>query len=134
MSEGKKKLVALAGKVKEKVSQQGDALLQKRGLDLVEALAADLTGEAAMPGLRLYRDAASKFRLQRATRNAEITVEWHRDIAALSITCEKHGEPKVLTRYVYDATKDHFRRMEGAGEAYDDLAAALAEYLFPETK
>jgi len=134
MTEGKKKLVALAGKVKEKVSQQGDALLQRRGLDLVEALAGDLTGEAAMPGLRLYRDAPSKFRLQRATRNAEITVEWHKDIAALSMTCEKHGEPKALTRYVYDAAKDHFRRMEGGGEIYDDLAAALAEYLFPETK
>jgi hypothetical protein len=134
MSEGKKKLVDLAKAVKEKVTPQGDQHLQRRGLDLVEALSKDLTGDAAMPGLRLYRDAPSKFRLQRANRNAEITVEWQRDIAALAVTCEKHGEPKSLHRYVYDATKDVFRRMEGAGEIYEDLTGFLIEYLFPEAK
>jgi hypothetical protein len=50
------------------------------------------------------------------------------------ITAEKFNEPRVLTRYVYDQTDDHFRRMEGEGELHDDLADTLTEYLYPEAK
>ncbi len=45
---------------------------------------------------------------------------------------EKFGEPKQLTRYVFDQELAHFRRMEGEGELYEDLVAALVEYLYPE--
>jgi hypothetical protein len=70
--------------------------------------------------------------VQRSPRNAEITVEWQRDIAALALTAEKHGEPKTLTRYVWDEATKVWRRLEGGGEIYDDLTAALVTYLYPE--
>src|SRR4051812_38961168 len=97
---GRKRLFDLAKKVKEKVTQAGDPLLNKKGLLLIEMMARDLTGENAMPGLKLYRDAPSKFRLQRPTRNAEITLEWQREILAAALTCQKHGEPSTMVRYV----------------------------------
>jgi len=131
---GRKRLQDLSKSLNEKITQTGDAQLTRRALKTIERLARDLTGESAMPGLRLWRDAAGKFRLQRPPRNAEIVVEWQRDIGAMVITAEKFNEPRVLTRYVYDQTDDHFRRMEGEGELHDDLADTLTEYLYPEAK
>lgn len=131
---GRKRLQDLSKSLNEKITQTGDAQLTRRALKTIERLARDLTGESAMPGLRLWRDAAGKFRLQRPPRNAEIVVEWQRDIGAMVITAEKFNEPRVLTRYVYDQTDDHFRRMEGEGELHDDLAHTLTEYLYPEAK
>lgn len=116
------------------MASKRDAQLTRRALKTIERLARDLTGESAMPGLRLWRDAAGKFRHQRPPRNAEIVVEWQRDIGAMVITAEKFNEPRVLTRYVYDQTDDHFRRMEGEGELHDDLAHTLTEYLYLEAK
>jgi hypothetical protein len=147
--EGRKRLFEVAKQVREKVSQSGDAALHKKGLVLVELLARDLSSPESFPGLKLWRDAPSKFRLTRqvggpaagGTRNAEIAIEWQRDVLALAMTCEKHGEPlpgearflrKKLVRYVYDQDKDCWRRMEGEGEIYEDLANALVEYLYPE--
>jgi hypothetical protein len=131
---GRKRLQDLSKSLNEKITQTGDAQLTRRALKTIERLARDLTGESAMPGLRLWRDAAGKFRLQRPPRNAEIVVEWQRDIGAMVMTAEKFNEPRVLTRYVYDQTDDHFRRMEGEGELHDDLAHTLTEYLYPEAK
>ncbi|MCC6552912.1 MAG: hypothetical protein IT372_07815 [Polyangiaceae bacterium] len=132
--EGRKKLQDLARSLQEKVAPTGEPLLNRRALKTVERLARELTGEAAMPGLNVWRDAAGKFRLQRPRRNAEITVEWQRDIGAMVLMAEKHGEPRKLTRYVYDEAADHFRRMEGEGELHADLADALVEYLYPEAR
>ncbi|KYF88513.1 hypothetical protein BE17_29125 [Sorangium cellulosum] len=129
---GRQKLQALAKTLQEKISPSGEALLNRQGLKMIERLARDLTGENAMPGLRVWRDSAGKFRLQRPPRNAEIAVEWQRDIGAMVRTAQKHGEPPTTVRYVYDQTEDHFRRMEGEGELYEDLAEALVEYLYPE--
>jgi hypothetical protein len=109
-------------------------LLNRLGLKTIERLARDLTGESAMPGLRVWRDGAGKFRLQRPPRNAEISVGWQRDIGAMGMTAEKHGQPRTLVRFVYDEAGDHFRRMEGDGELYDDVADALVESLYPEGK
>src|SRR6185295_9998809 len=36
------------------------------------------------------------------------------------------------TRFVWDQEQSHFRRMEGEGELYEDMVAALVEYLYPE--
>jgi hypothetical protein len=130
--EGRKRLFEAAKKVREKVSQTGDAVLHKKGLLLVEMLARDLSSPESFPGLKLWRDAPSKFRLTRSTRNAEIAVEWQKDVLAAAITCEKHGEPKKMTRYIYEQDKDRWRRMEGEGEIYDDLTSWLVEYLYPE--
>jgi hypothetical protein len=132
--EGRKRLKDLANKIREreKVTDEGR---HKRGLLIVELLARDLTGEDGMPGLKLWRDATSKFRLERAKRNAEIMFEWQRDIGAAVMTCQKHGEPKKITRYIHDEAADTWRRMEGdGGELYADLEAALVEYLYPEMK
>ena len=132
--EGRKRLKDLANKVREreKVTDEGR---HKRGLLIVELLARDLTGDDGMPGLKLWRDAPSKFRLERAKRNAEIAFEWQRDIGAAVMTCQKHGEPKRVTRYIHDESKDEWRRMEGeGGELYADVEAALVEYLYPEMK
>lgn len=137
--EGKKKLKALAAVVREKVKPTGENALHQRGLDLVEELAKEVSGPDGLPGLRVWRDTPSKFRLERPNRNATITIEWDRRIGALEMSCEKHGEPRVLVRYIYDdagGTKAEgaWRKMDGGGEIFEDLAAALVETLYPEGK
>lgn len=132
--EGKKRLKDLAQQVRAKVATTGAPVIHQRGLDLVEDLAKELTGPDGMPGLKVYRDSPSKIRLQRSPRNAEITLEWHRDIGALSLVCEKHGEPKTLVRYVYDEGEKKWRKLDGGGEIYEDVTAALVAYLYPEGK
>ena len=88
-----------------------------------------------MPGLKLWRDAPSKFRMQRGNRNAEISVEWQREIGAGVMSCQKFGEPKKVTRYILDEAADLWRRMEGeGGELYADVEEALVEFLYPEAK
>jgi hypothetical protein len=132
--EAKKKLKDLAKQVRDKVAVSGIALLHQQGLELVEDIAKELVSPEGMPGLRVLRDGPQKLRLQRPQRNAEITIEWHRDIGALSITCEKHGEPKRMVRYVHDAGRELWRRLDGGGEVWEDLTEAIVEYLYPEAK
>lgn len=132
--EGKKRLKELAKQVRDKVAATGAPVLQQQGLDIVEDLAKELTGPDGLPGLKLVRDSANKFRVQRAPRNAEITVEWERDIGALGLTCQKHGEPKTFVRYIWDAGETKWRKLDGGGEIYEDVTSALVEYLYPEMK
>jgi hypothetical protein len=134
MSEdGKKRLKDLAKQVREKTtSATGAPQLHQKGLELVDELAKELTGPDGMPGLKLYRDSPARFRLQRSPRNAEITIEWQREIGALALIGEKHGEPKNLVRYVWDEGPKVWRRLDGGGEIYEDLTAALVTYLYPE--
>lgn len=132
--EGKKRLKDLAKQVRDKVATTGAPVLQQRGLDIVEDLAKELTGPDGLPGLKLHRDSATKFRVQRSPRNADITVEWERDIGALALTCQKHGEPKTFVRYVWDAGESKWRKLDGGGEIYEDVTSALVEYLYPEMK
>jgi hypothetical protein len=130
--EGNKKLKELAQQVRAKVQPSGEAVLHKRGLDLVDELAKELSGPDGMPGLKVRRDAPNKFRLERPLRNAEIAIDWQREIGALVMTCEKFGDPRTLVRYIWDEAPQHWRAMEGGGELYADLAARLTEYLYPE--
>ena len=132
--EGKKRLKDLAAQVREKAKTDGSTLLHEKGLALVDELAKELTGPDGMPGLKLHRDGAQKFRLQRSPRNAEITVEWQREIGALALSREKHGEPKSMVRYVWDEGEKKWRRLEGGGEIWDDVSAALVEVLYPEAR
>lgn len=132
--EGKKRLKDLAKQVREKVATTGAPVLHTRGLELVEDLAKELTGPDGLPGLKVYRDSPSKLRVQRSQRNAEITIEWERDIGALGLTCQKHGEPKTFVRYVWDSSETKWRKLDGGGEIYEDVTAALVEYLYPEMK
>ena len=129
---GRKLLQDLATSVRERVSPAGEPLVNREAIKMVERLARDLTAPGGMPGLKLWRDSPTRFRLTRAPRNAEILLEWQRDIGAMVLAGEKHGEPKQLTRYVWDQEQAHFRRMEGEGELYEDMVAALVEYLYPE--
>ncbi|MDF2692796.1 MAG: hypothetical protein K0S65_1179 [Labilithrix sp.] len=135
MSEdAKKRLKDLAKQVREKVTASGAQVLDQKGLGLVDEMAKELASPDGMPGLRVLRDGVSKLRLQRPNCNAEIGIEWHRDIGALSMTSEKHGEPRRLVRYVYDEHQARWRRLEGGGEVWEDLTASLVEYLYPEGK
>jgi hypothetical protein len=132
--EGRKRLKDLAQnlRARDKITDEGR---HKKGLLMIELMARDLTGEDGMPGLKLWRDAPSRFRLQRGTRNADITLEWQREIGAAVMTCQKHGEAKKLSRYIVDEATDAWRRMEGeGGELYADMEEALVEYLYPEAK
>ena len=129
---GRKLLQDLANHVREKVSSTGEQLVHREGLKMVERLARDLTAPGGMPGLKLWRDSPTKFRLQRSPRNAELTLEWQRDIGAMVMSGEKLGGSKVVTRYVFDQEVGHFRRFEGGGDLYEDVVAALVEYLYPE--
>ena len=129
---GRKLLMDLAKVINEKVAPSGEPILNREGLKMVERIARDLTAPGGMPGLKLWRDAPSKFRLQRSPRNAEITLHWQRDIGAMVMTSEKHGNPLTLVRYVFEKEQNHWRRMEGEGELYEDMVAALVEYLYPE--
>jgi hypothetical protein len=139
--EGKKRLKDLAKQVREKVATTGAPVLHQRGLEIVEDLAKELTGPDGLPGLKLYRDSPAKFRVQRSQRNhpalgaaPELTLEWERDIGALALTCQKHGEPKTFIRYVWDAAEAKWRKLDGGGEIYEDVTSALIEYLYPEMK
>ena len=132
--EGKKLFRDLAKQVREKVQPSGEPLLHKRGLDTLEQLATDLADPEGMPGLKVRRDLPTKFRLERPPRNAEIAVEWQRQIGAMVVTMEKHGEPRTVVRYVFDDAANHWRPMDGAGELYKDIAAALVQYLYPEAR
>ena len=135
MSEdAKKRLKDLAKQVREKVAATGHAVLHQKGLALVEEIAKELASPDGMPGLRILRDGPPKLRLQRPHRNAEIAIEWHRDIGALSMTSEKHGEPRRMVRYVFDEPQGKWRRLEGGGDVWDDLTASLVEILYPEAK
>src|SRR5687767_2015308 len=111
MSEdGKKRLKDLAKQVREKATAAaGVNALHEKGLAIVEELATELAAPDGMPGLKLYRDGSQKFRLQRSPRNAEISVEWQREIGALCVTTEQHGEPKKLVRYVWDEAASKWR-------------------------
>jgi hypothetical protein len=132
--EGRKRLKDLAQnlRAREKIT---DEARHKKGLLMIEMMARDLTGDEGMPGIKLWRDAPSKFRLHRGTRNAEISLEWQREIGAAVMTSTKHGEPKKMTRYILDEPADVWRRMEGeGGELYADIEEALVEYLYPEAK
>jgi hypothetical protein len=132
--EGRKRLKDLAQNIRAR-DQISDEGRHKKGLLAIEMMARDVTGDDGMPGIKLWRDAPSKFRLQRGTRNAEITLEWQRPIGAIVMSCEKHGEPKKTARYVLDDAADAWRRMEGdGGELYADMEEALVEYLYPEAK
>ena len=132
--EGKKRLKDLAAQVREKATSRGAPSLDPRGLALVDELARELGSPDAMPGLRINRDGPHKFRLSRTPRNADILVEWQRDVGALGITCEKHGEPKMFVRYVWDQPASKWRKLDGGGEIWEDIAAYLTEYLYPEAK
>jgi hypothetical protein len=135
MSEnGRKRLAELATMVREKVAASGDNVLHKKGLVQIEMLARDLQAPDGMPGLRLTREAPSKFTLVRAQRNAAITLEWQKDIGCIVMTCEKLDGPKVARRYVHDEPNNAWRNMDesDAHELYDDLLDQLTEYLYPE--
>jgi len=132
--EGKKRLKDLAKQVREKVATAGAPVHHTRGLELVEDLAMELTGPDGLPGLKLQRDSPAKFRVQRSQREAEITVEWERDIGAIGLTCQKPGEPRTFVRYVWDQGESKWRKLDGGGEIYEDVTSALVDFLYPEMK
>jgi hypothetical protein len=133
-SGGKKLFKDLAAKVRAKNDASGEALVHQRGLAFVEELAKELTGPDGMPGLLLWRDQPHKFRLQRERKNAEISVEWQRNIGALVIACTVMGKEKSLQRYVCDEATKAWRRMDALSEPWEDLSKALVELLYPEAR
>ena len=91
-----------------------------------------------MTGVPALRQAvADKIALTTGHRydaDAEITVEWERDIGAIGLTCQKHGEPRTFVRYVWDQGESKWRKLDGGGEIYEDVTSALVDFLYPEMK
>lgn len=131
--EGRKRFKNLAERVRAKVVESDEAR-HKKGLLLIELMARDLKTESGLPDLVLSRDAPSKFRLNRARRNGEISLEWQRDIGAAVMTAQRPGEPRTMARYILDETTDVWRRMEGEGEIYEDMETILIDCLYQEGK
>ena len=131
---GKKLLKDLAAKVREKTDATGEQLLDQRALRQLEELSKELTAPDAMPGLKLWRDAPAKFRLQRERKNAEITVEWQRNIGAIVMTGVSMGKMSFIHRYLSPDEAGGWRRMDGLGEIYEDLGKALVDLLYPEAR
>ena len=87
-----------------------------------------------MPGLELWRDTPAKFRLQREKKNAEISVEWQRNIGAIVMTGVSMGKVSFTHRYLSPEETAGWRRMDGLGELYEDLSKALTDLLYPEAR
>lgn len=132
--EGRKKLLGLAAKVREKTAPSGGPTLDERGLAMVAELATFFGGEGALPGLRVHRTGNDKVRLERPPRNADVWLEWQRPIGALVVVSQLFGNPKVTSRYVHDAALGYFRSMDTDVELYEDLGRILTETLYPEAR
>lgn len=131
---GRALLQDLARAVREKVSIDGEPVLQRRGIAKLESIAKMLNGSEALPGLRVLRNSDERLRLQRDGRNADVVVEWLRDAAALSLGGERNGRRARSLLYVWEEPSQSWRRMGGDGELYEDLVVILTEYLYPEAK
>ncbi len=131
---GKELLSAFSAKVKKEVLPSGEHILHARGQKAVAELAADLGGSDGPPGLRVFRDAVDRFRLQRPNKNAEVTVEWNRPVGAILVKSDKAGRTAAEIRYTHRDADDAWHRMEGEGELYEDIMALLADTMYPEAK
>jgi hypothetical protein len=131
---GKRLLKDLARSVREKITPAGVPQLDERGLGMLDDLARELGGPDAMPGLSLWRDAQNRFRLTRANRNAEISLEWQKNIGALVLTMERANHPRKQIKYLFDEGESAWKPLNGAGELYQDLTEGLVEFLYPEVK
>jgi hypothetical protein len=131
---GKQLFADLAKKVRDDLAPSGEPLLHARGQKAVSDLAADLSGPDGLPGLRVFRDRTDQFRLQRPSKNAQITVQWQRPIGAVVVSLEKNGRAEPDVRYLWREASDDWHRMEGEGELYEDVSKWLVEYLYPEAK
>lgn len=129
---GKRLLKDLNQSVRQHFTPTGTHLVEQRGLAIIEELIEALTGPDGMPGLKLWRDAQSKFRVQRALRSGEIGIEWQSQIGALLMTVERVNYPKKQSRYVFDERDSRWKPLSGGGELYEDLTASLIETFYPE--
>lgn len=131
---GRLLLQDLARTVREKVSIDGEPLLQRRGLAKLDTIAKMLNGAESLPGLRVLRNSAERLRLQRDGRNADVIVEWMRDAGALALGAERNGRRARSILYVWDEPAARWTMMGGESELYDDLVVVLVEYLYPEAR
>ncbi len=132
--EGRKRLKDLAQGVREKVQSNGLLLLDRKGNEQLERLVADLTGPDGMPGLYTSRDTPTKVRLRRTVKAGQIVVEWHKSIGALEVTFEKFNARTRQVRYLLREAEGRWYPMEGTGELYEDMHAALVDILYPEAR
>ncbi|MCC7538275.1 MAG: hypothetical protein IT379_18765 [Deltaproteobacteria bacterium] len=124
----------LGDALRQQAGASGVITLDERGMRAMEELVSDLTGEKGIPMLKLHRDAPTRFRLQRTGRNAEVTVEWQRDIGAIVVLGDYLGQRKFQRLFVYDPNEARWRRMDGVRGLYEELTDALTEVLFPEVR
>jgi hypothetical protein len=130
---GKNKIKALAERIRQK-QQVTDEQRNRKGLLLIELVARELSQEGGVPELRVTRDAVSKLHVNRGEKVGEIALEWQRPIGATVMTFERPGVPRRTWKYILDEPADVWRRMEGEGELWEDLASGLEEYLYPDHK
>lgn len=131
---GKKLLADLAEKVRAEVAPTGEPQMHARGQKAVADLAKDLGEGDGLPGLKLFRDAVDRFRIQRPGRNGEIAVRWDRPIGAIIVQVYRGERREAEVRYVYHEVEDEWRRMEGDSELYEDVTRWLVEVLYPEAR
>jgi hypothetical protein len=131
---GKKLLADLATKVRKEMAPNGEPILHARGQKAIAELAADLSGNDGPPGLRVFRDAVDRFRLQRPGRDAQVSIGWQRPIGAIVMITEHGDKRDPEVRYLYADADDEWRRMDGDGELYADVAKSLSELMYPESK
>lgn len=131
---GRELLQDLARRVREKVSIDGEPILQRRGVEKIEIIARMLDGEESLPGLRVLRNSAERLRLQRDGRRADVVVEWMRDAGALALGGERNGRTARSILYTWDELAQQWRMMGGESELYEDLVIVLIEYLYPEVR
>lgn len=130
--DGRKRLKDLAQGVRDKVQTDGRLQLDRKGTATLEQIVADLTGPEGMPGLYTHRDTPTKVRLRRQGKAGQIIVEWHKPLGAMEVTFEKFNARVRQSRYLLNEAADTWHPMEGTGELFADLSAALVDILYPE--
>ena len=132
--EGRARLAILSKQVREVLSNDGEALIHRRGIEAMVELAQDLTGEEAPPGLVVVRDGGLKLKLMRKDRPGLITLGWERPIGALVGEWERLSKKGGPLRYTCREPEQRWIEMDTGEELYAWLTDTLGAVLYPESK
>lgn len=132
--EGRARLANLSKQVKEVLSNDGEQLMHRRGVEAMVDLAQDLTGEEAPPGLIVQRDGGLRLKLLRKDRPGLITISWERPIGALVGEWERMDKRGGPFRFTWREPEQRWNEMDSGDELYTWLTATLADILYPDSK
>jgi hypothetical protein len=132
--QGRARLAVLAKQVREVLSNDGEQIIHRRGVEAMVELAQDLTGPEAPPGLMVQRDGGLRLKLLRKDRPGLITLSWERAIGALVGDWERLDKKGGPFRFTFRETESLWREMDSGEELYTWLTDCLAEVLYPDSK